>query len=133
MLKKSILLFDGVCNLCNSSVQWVIDRDRTKQFQFASLQSDFSKQKLKQFGVTNEDLNTVVLIDGDRVFKRSSAALEVLKKLGGGWQLLYVFKIIPTPIRDVIYNWIAKNRYRWFGKEDSCRIPTPELKNRFLD
>lgn len=132
MLNKSILLFDGVCNLCNSSIHWVIDRDRAEQFQFASLQSDFSKQKLKQFGVKNEDLNTVVLIDGDRVFKRSSAALEVLKKLGGGWQLLYVFKIIPAPIRDVVYNWIAKNRYRWFGKEDSCRIPTPELKSRFL-
>lgn len=133
MLNKSILLFDGVCNLCNSSVQWVIDRDRQGQFQFASLQSEFSKQKLKQFGVKNEDLNTVVLIDGDRVFKRSSAALEVLKKLGGGWQLFYVFKIVPAPIRDIVYNFIAKNRYRWFGKEESCRIPTPELKSRFLD
>lgn len=133
MLKKSILLFDGVCNLCNSSVQWVIDHDSDMKFQFASLQSDFSKQKLKQLGVENEDLNTVILIDGNQVYKRSSAALEVLKKLGGGWQLFYIFKIIPAPIRDLIYDFIAKNRYRWFGKEESCRIPTPELKSRFLD
>ena len=132
MLKKSILLFDGVCNLCNSSVQFIIDRDSEQIFQFASLQSDFAKQKLKQFELENEYLDSIVLIDGEKVFTHSDAALEVLKKLGGGWQLFYVFKIIPATIRDVIYNWIAKNRYRWFGREESCRVPTPKLKERFL-
>lgn len=133
MLKKSILLFDGVCNLCNSSVQFIIERDRAAKINFSSLQSDFSKQKLKQFGLNDSDLDSIVFIDGDQFFTHSSAALEVLKKLGSGWQLFYIFKIIPAPIRDAVYKFVAKNRYRWFGKKESCWIPTPELKGRFLE
>ena len=132
MKNNPIILFDGVCNLCNDSVQFIIRQDKSEKFLFASLQSDFAEEKMKQFGLDNSSLDTVVLIDGDRVFTRSSAGLEVLKRLGGLWQLFYAFIIIPAPVRNIIYDWIARNRYRWFGKKDECMIPTPELKKRFL-
>ena len=131
-MKNPILLFDGVCNLCNQSVQFIVRKDKKGKFRFASLQSDVANQKLKQFDLEHEKLETLVLIKDGKAYLRSDAALEVLKILGGVWSLCYVFKIIPSFIRDAVYRWVAKNRYRWFGKQDQCMIPTQELRERFL-
>jgi predicted DCC family thiol-disulfide oxidoreductase YuxK len=128
-----VLLFDGVCNLCNSSVQFIIDKDPDSKFHFASLQSDIGQALLDQFDANSGSLDSVVLIKNDKVYTRSSAALQTLKTLGGGWALFYAFIIIPKPVRDFVYDWIARNRYKWFGKKDACWLPTPDLKARFLD
>ena len=133
MENKSILLFDGVCNLCNRSVQFIIKRDRKKQFLFAPLQGKTGQDLLQRFNLPANNLNSFVLVEKDKVYTRSSAALRVSKTLGRGWQFFYVFMIVPRFIRDGVYNLIAKNRYKWFGKKNSCMIPTPELKDRFLD
>ncbi len=130
---KKIVLFDGVCNLCNRSVQFIIKRDKKQQFLFASLQGKTGQQLLRQFDLPANDLNSFILIDGNNLYKRSTGALRMLKSLGGGWQLLYAFIIIPPFIRDAVYNWIARNRYKWYGKREECMIPTPELRKRFLD
>lgn len=130
--QEHVILFDGVCNLCNSSVNFVIDRDKNGYFKFASLQSEFGQEQVRRIGRDPNQLNSIVLIEGGRFYRKSTAALRVARKLSGGWPLLYVFIIIPTFLRDLIYNFIAKNRYRWFGKQDACRIPTPELSHRFL-
>jgi predicted DCC family thiol-disulfide oxidoreductase YuxK len=127
-----ILLFDGVCNLCNASVQWVLLRDKKGVFRFAALQSEAGQAILKKHGLDTETFNSVVLADGDRLFTRSDAPLEVAVRLGGAWRLLGVFKIIPRFIRDGIYDWIARNRYRWFGKQEQCMLPRAEWKGRFL-
>lgn len=128
-----IIFFDGVCNLCNASVNYVIDHDKRKSFAFASLQSPFAMETLKAYGIDNEKLESLVLKKGNTVYRKSSAALEIARELDGLWPLLYILRIIPEFVRDFIYDLIAKNRYSWFGKRDSCRIPTPELKERFLD
>ena len=130
---KPIVLFDGVCNLCNRSVQFIIKRDRKKQFRFASLQGKTGQQLLLQFGLRVNDLNSFVLIDDNKVHTRSGGALRMLKRLGGGWSLLYAFIIVPAFIRDAVYNWVAKNRYKWFGKREECMLPAPGIKERFLD
>jgi len=132
-LSHPVLLFDGVCNLCDQSVQFIIKQDKQAQFRFASLQSELAKNLLKKYQLTDNQLSTVVLITDGKAFTKSTAALITLKKLGGWWSILYSFIIIPRPIRNAIYEWIARNRYRWFGKKDQCMIPTPELKGRFLD
>ncbi|HMH24885.1 MAG TPA: thiol-disulfide oxidoreductase DCC family protein [Puia sp.] len=128
-----VVLFDGVCNLCNRSVQFIIRRDPQARFHFASLQSAVGQGLLEKFHLPDHHLSSFVLIEGERIFTRSSAALRVLKHLGGGWKLLYAFWIVPPFIRNGVYDWIARNRYRWFGRQDACWIPTPELKERFLD
>ncbi len=130
---ENIILFDGVCNLCNSSVQFVIKRDKKAKFKFASLQSESGQALLKKFNLPTNDFNSFVYIHGERCYLRSSALLRVLKELGGGWKLLYAFIIVPKFIRDFFYNIIAKSRYSLFGKQNSCMIPTPELKSRFLE
>jgi len=130
---KYTVLFDGVCNLCSGSVQFIIKRDSKGTFQFASLQSDVGQQLLDKFKIDKNLLHSVILIRGDQFFQRSDAALEIARKLSGGWPLFYSFKITPRFIRDGIYNWIARYRYRFFGKKDTCWIPTPELKARFID
>jgi|TARA_B110000908_G_C10266295_1_gene464303 predicted DCC family thiol-disulfide oxidoreductase YuxK len=130
---QPLVLFDGVCNLCNSSVQYVIKHDRYNKFKFASLQSDAAKEILLQFNENNSDLNSIILIDNNKIFKKSLAVLRLLKILGGVYTLLYIFIIIPKPLRDWVYDYIAKNRYKWYGKKDSCMIPTKELKNKFID
>ena len=130
---RSILLFDGVCNLCNGVVQFVIKRDPKAKFKFSSLQSSTGQQLLKKFQLPTTDFESFVLIEGERYYRRSTAALRLMKKLGKGWQLLYVFIIVPAPIRDFFYNLIANNRYKVFGRTDECWIPTPELKARFLE
>jgi len=128
----TVVLFDGVCNLCNGSVNWLIDHDTKNQFQFASLQSDYGKKVVAQFNLKGDYLDTVLLLQDDQVYMRSEAVLRICKKLGGGYSLLYGFVIVPAFIRDFFYNIVARNRYRWFGKQDACRIPTPELKAKFL-
>ena len=130
---SNIVLFDGVCNLCSGSVQFILKRDVKGVFKFASLQSSFGQQQLDNFKIDKNILHSIILLRGDQFFQRSDAALEIAKQLGGAWSVLYIFKILPRFFRDSIYNLIARNRYRLFGKKDECWIPTPELKERFLE
>ena len=127
-----LLLFDGICNLCNASVQWIIKRDPREIFRFASLQSETGTAMLKKFNLPADSLDTVVLIDGDKCYTHADASLHIARLLGGPWRLLLVFSIVPRPLRNRVYNWIANNRYRWFGKKDQCWLPTPELRKRFV-
>lgn len=129
---KSVILFDGVCNLCNASIDFIIKRDRKDQFLVGALQEAAGKTLLSRFEVNPEYLDSLVLIEGEKIFFRSTAALRIAKKLSGLWPLFYVFMILPPPIRDGIYDWIGRNRYRWFGKKNTCRLPTPEEKAKFL-
>ncbi|SOC40673.1 thiol-disulfide oxidoreductase DCC family protein [Ureibacillus acetophenoni] len=128
---KKIILFDGECNFCDASVQFIIKRDTNKVFQFASLQSDIGKGLLNKYNAP-ENLDSFVLIDGDKYFLQSTAALRVCKDLKGAYKLLYFFVIVPKPMRNFVYQFIAKNRYKWFGKNESCMIPSPEDRQRFL-
>ena len=132
MQQQSIILFDGLCNLCDGAVKFVIKYDIEKNFLFTSLQSDMGQKLLKQYSLPLENFNSFTLIQDNKVYTRSTAALKVAKQLNGGIKFLYVFIIVPPFIRNAIYNWIAKNRYKWFGKKEVCLIPTPELKARFL-
>lgn len=131
--EQTIVFFDGVCNFCNSSVNFVIDRDKNQKFKFASLQSELATLKLTPFGVNTSVLHSIILLKNGRIYNKSSAALEIARNMDGLWPLMYAFKIIPGFIRDLVYDFIAKNRYKWFGKLDACRIPTPDMKERFLD
>lgn len=132
MADFSIILFDGVCNLCNSSVNFIIDHDKKNVFRFASLQSDAGQTLLKKFNLNVKDFNSIILVENDKFYERSSAVLKIVKKFPGLWKLLYLFIIIPPPVRNFVYDIIADNRYKWFGKKESCRVPTPELKEKFL-
>lgn len=131
-MPRPIVLFDGVCNLCNNAVQFIIRHDKQKQFLFTSLQSEAGQKLLLQYNFQINELNSFILIDNNKAYSRSTGGLKVLQKMNGGWSLFHAFIIIPTFIRDPIYNLIAKNRYKWFGKKDECMIPTAELKARFL-
>lgn len=133
MVNHPVILFDGVCNLCNGSVQYVIKHDKQGLFRFASLQSDGGQKLLQQYQLPQNDFTSFVLLENNEVYTRSTAALKVARKLSGFVKLLYGFIIVPAFIRDAVYNFIAKNRYKWFGKQESCMIPTPELKERFLN
>lgn len=126
-----IILFDGVCNLCNGAVQYVIKRDRKGIFKFTSLQSETGRAMLVQSGLPENQLKSFVYIHGNRFYTQSTAALKVAKQLKGPVQLLYGFIIIPRWIRDLVYDLVAKNRYRLLGRKDACMVPTPELKERF--
>ena len=132
-INNPVIFFDGVCNLCNSSVQFVIKRDPKANFRFASLQSDLAKQLLPKGLSEDDNLQSIVMLSGDTVYTKSTAALRVAKKLSGLWPVLYLFMLIPKFLRDAVYDFIARNRYKWFGKKDECMIPTPEMKERFLD
>lgn len=129
---RSIVLFDGVCNFCNASVNFLIDRDPDGRFVFGALQSEEGLAVLREHNLPEGYFDSIVLIEGDRVLTASDAALEISRHMSGAWPALRTFKIIPRPIRDAVYNWIAANRYKWFGKQDSCRLPTPEYRARFL-
>jgi predicted DCC family thiol-disulfide oxidoreductase YuxK len=132
MEEKQIILFDGVCNLCNGSVNFIIDRDSDQRFVFAPLQEERGQQLQLKYGLSPEALDSVVLIKEGKVYKKSTAALEIAKQLDGWWKVLYIFKIVPAFIRDMVYDMVARNRYRWFGRADQCRLPTPELRARFV-
>lgn len=126
-----IILFDGVCNFCNASINFVIDHDTARRFRFASLQSDIGQQILTENRRSLSDFDTVLLVREGKLYKKSTAALEIARYLRG-WSWLYTFRFIPRFIRDVVYNLIAKNRYRIFGKSESCRIPTAEERSLFM-
>ena len=129
-----IVLFDGVCNLCNGSVQFILDRDPKGYFSFASLQSERGKALLREHGVTptEGDPDSVFLIEGGRLFDRSTAALRIAAHLTLPWSLMRIYLLLPAFLRDPFYKLVARNRYRLFGKTNECRIPTPELRARML-
>ena len=127
-----IILFDGVCNLCNGAVNFVIERDKKSQLKFAALQSDAGQRLLKQFHLPAHAFNSFVLIENGMVYTQSTAALKTCKYLTPWWPLLHGFIIVPRFMRDGIYQWVAKNRYQWFGRRDQCMIPTPASGERFL-
>lgn len=131
---KKIVLFDGVCNLCNGAIQRIIKHDKKDIFRFASLQSDFGKKLIEERGLDPEELDSIMLIEpGVAYYRKSTAALEISRDLSGGYSLLKNFLFLPENLRDGIYDFIASNRYKWFGKKEQCMIPTPELKSKFLD
>lgn len=127
------ILFDGVCNLCNGFVQFVIGRDDKQYFQFASLQSEVGQALLKQHGlqptITPE---TVVLLEGGQAYAYSTAVLRILRRLNGAWRWLYIARVLPRPLRDAAYRFVARHRYQWFGQQEACLLPTPALRQRFL-
>lgn len=127
-----IILFDGVCNFCDASVNFVIRHDPSAFFRFAPLQSPAGQEILKKLGLSTTDLDTMVLVEDERFFTRSTAALRIARRLSGLWPLLFAFMIVPRILRDGVYGLIAKYRYRWWGKKDSCLVPTAELRERFL-
>ena len=128
----AIILFDGVCNFCNDAVNFVIERDRDEYFKFAALQSAAGEGLLSKYSVDKIETDSVVLIEDDKAYLHSSAALKIARRLPGLWSLLYGFIILPTSIRDWAYKTFAKYRYRFFGKREECMIPTPEIRARFL-
>jgi predicted DCC family thiol-disulfide oxidoreductase YuxK len=130
--EHKILLFDGVCNLCNSAINFVIRNDKKDIFRFTALQEEPGKSLLKKYQIDPKNTDSIVLIENGKAFVKSTAALRVSKHLNGALPLLYGLIIIPVFIRNAVYDFIAKNRYKWYGKKDSCIIPTPELKSRFL-
>lgn len=131
-LNYQVILFDGVCNFCNSSINFIIDHDPKKHFKFAPLQSDIGQEILTKFDKNTKDFDSVILLKDNTLYQKSEAALEITKHLSGFWKYLSIFKILPTSFLNFFYDIIAKNRYRIFGKSDSCRMPTAELRERFL-
>lgn len=130
----SLILFDGDCNLCNGFVQFVIRRDPKARYRFAALQSDAARRALEAVGADPESLpDSIALVCGGRVQVKSGAALAITRRLRGLWPLLSLFWLVPYPLRDLVYDFIARYRIRWFGRRDSCMVPTPELRARFLD
>lgn len=144
MRVDALVLFDGKCNLCNGAVQFIIDRERAPNLKFAPLQSDLATERLTEamgaeatqalvLGASGSgDPDSVVLIEDGKAYTHSTAALRLAAHLGAPWRWAFVFYVVPRPLRDMIYRWIGRNRYRWFGKTESCRVPTPELRARFV-
>ncbi len=128
----AVVLFDGVCNVCDASVNFIIDRDAAAYFHFAALQSDVAKPYLTQAGLPSDFLDGIVLCEEGRCFTRSTAVLRILRRLRGPFRLLYALIIVPRSLRDAAYDWFIRRRYRWFGKSEACRLPTPEIHARFL-
>ena len=128
---NKVILFDGECNFCDSSVQFIIKRDKKALYKFAAIQSDVGQERLRKHNVP-ANIDSFILVDGEQCYYKSSAALRVCKDLTTGWKLLYCLLIVPRPIRDYFYNIVARNRYKWFGKRDSCMLPSPEIRKRFL-
>ena len=131
-MEQKIILFDGVCNLCNGFVQFIIKRDRNAIFKFAALQSDFGQAFLKSQNLNPVELKSVILIVGEKIYTQSTAALKIIQYLDGAWKLGYAFIIVPPFIRNGFYKIVSKYRYKWFGKKDQCMVPTVDLKGRFL-
>ncbi|MGR3764621.1 thiol-disulfide oxidoreductase DCC family protein [Rossellomorea sp. NS-SX7] len=126
-----IILFDGVCNLCNNSVRFIIQRDPMREFKFASLQSEAGRRFSEQYDIP-DSVDSLVLIKDGKGYLESTAALRIASRLKWPWKMCRVFLMIPKPLRDLLYRWIAANRYKWFGRNDSCMIPSKENKDRFL-
>lgn len=128
----SIILFDGVCNFCSGMVNFIIRQDKQKVFRFAALQSEAGQKLLEQYGLPKEKFDSFLLIDKGKVYKSSTAGLKLYGRLPWYWKWTQVFWIVPSFLRDAVYNFIARNRYRWFGKKESCMVPTAEVRSRFL-
>lgn len=128
---KRIILFDGECNFCDKSVQFIIKRDPEAIFSFTSQQGEAGQQMIKKHHAPSS-VDSIILIENDTYYLKSSAALRICRHLQGAWKLLFIFILVPYPIRDFFYNILAKNRYKWFGKKDQCTLPTPEMRKRFL-
>lgn len=132
MNEQPVILFDGICNFCNGAVNFTIRRNKKNDILFAPLQSEKGQALLKQYSLPFKEMESFVFIENGKAYQRSTAALKVCRHLNSLWPVCYGLIIVPKFIRDGIYNWIAKNRYKWFGQKDSCMIPTPEIKARFL-
>lgn len=132
MKEHPLILFDGICNFCNSAVNFVIKKDKEAVIHFTPLQSPKGRLYLKQYNYPVNNLNSFVFIEDNKVYTKSTAALKVCRHLKGGWPLCYGFIIVPKFIRDGIYSWVAKNRYKWFGVRQECMMPTPEVRSRFV-
>jgi len=129
--KNAIVLYDGVCNLCNASVRFILERDRKDYFRFASLQSDIGRTLAAKYDLA-PDLSTFFLIENGKAYEKSLAWLEIMRLLGAPWSALSLLKAVPAPVRDWVYDLIGRNRYRWFGKQDSCPVPKAEWQGKFL-
>lgn len=133
LMTERIIFFDGVCNLCDGFVQFVLKRDKNKMFKFSSLQSGFAQKKLAKLGENAQNLNTIFYLKDEKLFSQSQAVIEIAKDLGFPYRIISVFQVFPRSFRDFLYQKVAKNRYKLFGQKNECMLPTPELKNRFLD
>ncbi|MCZ8512782.1 thiol-disulfide oxidoreductase DCC family protein [Paenibacillus filicis] len=131
--EAAIVFYDGTCGLCNRVVQFIIPRDPRGRFRFAALQSEIGKKMLRERGMDPEAPDTFVLLEGDRLYTRSTAGLHVLRRLGGAWPLTYALILVPRPFRDGMYNLIARSRYRWFGRSDACMLPDRSVRQRFIE
>jgi predicted DCC family thiol-disulfide oxidoreductase YuxK len=129
---SAIILFDGVCNFCNDSINFVIKHDKKNYFKFAPLQSERGGELLDKYKISRAETDSVVVVENEKAYTHSTAALRIAKGLGGIWSLAYIFIVVPKFIRDAAYNLIARNRYKWFGKKDACMLPTPEIREKFL-
>ena len=130
---RPFILFDGVCNLCDRSIQFILKKSKNKKLMFAPFQTQPGRELAMQFGISPTDLQSFVFVENGRPYKKSTAALKVCRHLGGAWPLLYVMIIVPRVIRDGIYDFIARNRYRWFGKKTECMIPSDQDNARFIN
>jgi len=130
---NSVIIFDGVCNLCNGAVNFIIDRDTSANFQFAPMQSASATKILATLNLSRNNFDSIILIENGKFYIKSTAALRICKKLGALWPLLYIFILIPRTIRDYFYDIVAKNRYQWFGKREKCILPNAEIESRFLN
>lgn len=128
----AVVLFDGVCNFCNGAVNFVIERDKAGYFKFAPLQSEIGEELTAKQGIDTAETDSIVLVEDDKVYTYSDAALRIARKLDGIWSWAYAFIVVPRPIRDFFYKLFAKYRYRLFGRQDACMMPTPEIRARFL-
>jgi predicted DCC family thiol-disulfide oxidoreductase YuxK len=128
----AIVLFDGLCNLCSATVDFVIERDPREYFRFAPLQSEPAQSLLRHCSLPPNSLDNIVLVEDGHCYGGSTAALRIVRDLRAPWPLLYALIVVPRPVRDAVYFWVARNRYRWFGKRERCRIPSPEIARRFL-
>jgi len=132
MNNRHLVIFDGVCNFCNGAVNFIIERDPYEKFAFTPMQSDFAQETLRSYGIEKVGVDTIILVKNGKIFIRTNAVLEIAKDLTGYWYLLNVFKVVPRPVRDWLYRVIARNRYKLFGRATKCKLPTPDVKNRFI-
>ncbi|MFN8712000.1 MAG: thiol-disulfide oxidoreductase DCC family protein [Bacteroidota bacterium] len=128
-----IVLFDGVCNFCNAGINRIITHDPKDRFRIAPLQSDIAKELLAPFGIKAENLDSVALIENGKIYQRSTAALRIARRMSGAWPLLFALIIVPPFLRDAVYDWVGRNRYKWWGKSESCMVPTPDVRRKFLN
>ena len=132
LIDNPVILFDGVCNFCNGAINFVLKQDKKEIFRFAPLQSEAGKKLLQQYNLSTKEFDSFVLIDNGKVYKKSAASLRVMNKLPWYWKEAQILWIVPGFIRNAIYDFIATNRYKWFGKKEQCMIPTPEMRSRFV-